>query len=199
MFSQPYIILVLLVEVLLFLAELSLSVISKKNKRLSVANTLDDIDFINLSKGYKTSISIFRISLFITFLLLMVLDLTDVSISYTDSLLFSIIAFLLIYLVSLLNVKNFIFYDDHFSVRAPFNFFRATVNIDYDQISDFRLYRALYNSYYLSIQMNNGEKKRIQFSGSSLPRNDLVIRIILNTKTGLKKDFRELRNKDDVF
>jgi hypothetical protein len=199
MFLRSYVIVVLIIEILLFLVELILSVTSPKNRELRKADKLEQISFIDLSEGYRTSISIFRISLFISFILLLVLNIGHFSFGNIESFLLVVVAFLLVYLVSLFNIKTFIFYDEYFIVSAPFNPFRANTMIEYENLHDFRLFRALYNSYYLSIELKNGEKKKIQFSASFLPRNDLSIRIILNSKAQLGKDFRKLHKEEDFL
>ena len=59
MFLRSYVIVVLIIEILLFLVELILSVTSPKNRELRKADKLEQISFIDLSEGYRTSISIF--------------------------------------------------------------------------------------------------------------------------------------------
>jgi hypothetical protein len=182
-----YIIALFLLEILIFGTELLFSFYNQKNRKLKKATSVNEVDFIDLSEGYRTSISFFRISIFISYLILVFIYL-DISRESTIERYIMIIIFgILVYLVSLYNVKTFIFYSDYFIVTAPFNFFQKDIIVNYYTIKSFTLYRALYNSFYLKLEYKNGNKQRIQFSGAFNPRNDLVIRLILNTRIGLFK------------
>jgi len=192
--EMQYILALFLLEVLIFLTEVLFSFINKKNKLLKQASLINDVNFIDLSEGYRTSISFFRVSLFIAYLILIFIYLDMSENNSFEKLVMIIILGILIYLVSLFNVKTFIFYTDYFIITAPFNFFQKDVLINYNSISDFKLYRALYNSYYLKLEIKNKKARTIQFSGSFNPRNDLVIRIIINTKAELKKDFSNVKS-----
>jgi len=184
-----YILVLFLLEILFFITELVCSFFNKKNHKLKKVSTTEGLDFIKLNEGYRTSISIFRISIFISYLIVIFIYL-DISKGTSIEKYFMIgIIGILVYMVSLYNIKTFIFYTDYFIVTAPFNFFKRDTLINYNSISNFRLYRALYNSYFLKIEMKSGQTRTIQFSGSFNPRNDLVVRIIINTEAGLKKNF----------
>jgi hypothetical protein len=188
MSEMKYILALFLMEIIIFITEVILSVFNKKNQKLKKASSLEDIDFIDLTEGYRTSISFFRVSIFICYLVLIFLYL-DVSKenSFEKFVMISVVGILL-YLVSLHNIKTFVFYTDYFIVTAPFNFFKKDTLVNYNSIRDFKLYRALYSSYFLKLDLNNQKTQTIQFSGSFIPKNELAIRIILNAKTGLKKD-----------
>ncbi len=192
-----YILVLFLLEILFFVTELVCSFFNKKNYRLKKVSTTEDLDFIKLNEGYRTSISIFRISIFISYLIVIFIYL-DISKGTSIEKYFMIgIIGILVYMVSLYNIKTFIFYTDYFIVTAPFNFFKRDTLINYNSISNFRLYRALYNSYFLKIEMKSGQTRTIQFSGSFNPRNDLVVRIIINTEAGLKKNFTNNKSEDN--
>jgi len=184
-----YILALFILEIVIFLTETLFSVFNKRNQKLKRASSMDEVDFIDLSEGYRTSISFFRISIFICYLILVFiyLDISDEN-SFEKYFMIGIVG-ILIFLVSLYNIKTFIFYTDYFIVTAPFNFLKKDTLVNYNSINDFRLYRALYSSYYLKLNLKNKKIQTIQFYGSFNPRNDLAIRIILNAKTGLKKDF----------
>ena len=190
-----YILALFLMEILIFLVEIVLSVRNKKNRKMKSATSLQELGFIDLEEGFRTSISFFRVSIFICYLILVFfyLDISRGS-SLEKFVMISTVG-VLMYLVSLFNIKTFIFYSDYFIVTAPFNFFRKDILINYNSISDFSLYRALYSSYFLKLRFRNQIFQTIQFSGSFIPRNDLAIRIILTLKTGLKKD--HLNRKSD--
>jgi len=192
-----YILVLFLLEILFFVTELVCSFFNKKNYRLKKVSTTEDLDFIKLNEGYRTSISIFRISIFISYLIVIFIYF-DISKGTSIEKYFMIgIIGILVYMVSLYNIKTFIFYTDYFIVTAPFNFFKRDTLINYNSISNFRLYRALYNSYFLKIEMKSGQTRTIQFSGSFNPRNDLVVRIIINTEAGLKKNFTNNKSEDN--
>jgi hypothetical protein len=195
MAKQIWIALILLLEMTLFLFEVFRASANPKNKQLRKANSLHNIDFIDLDKGFKTNISWFRISMFVAFVVL-VLILFDFR---KDNLFEEFIVYLslgaLIYVIALLNIKVFTFYNDYFIIKAPFDFLFKQKAVEYSAIEDFRLYRALYNSYILSLQIKGSKLLKIEFSASSIPRNNLIIRIILNSKTGLKKDFIHRKRK----
>ena len=184
-----YILALFLLEILFYTAELILSKFSKKNNQLRKVSTIEELHFIKLNEGYRTSISIFRISIFIAYIILVFLYL-DVLKEVTVETYFMIVSVgVLVYMISLYNIKTFIFYNDYFIVTAPFNFFKKDVIINYNEIIDFKLYRALYHSFYLKLQLQSGENRSVQFSGSLNPRNDLVVRVVINSEAGLGKDF----------
>jgi hypothetical protein len=195
MISKTYAIVIFTIEIVLFLTELWIAVRDQFNRKLKRANNIEDVDFLDMNQGYKTSVSYFRISLFLAYLILAILYFDAGKSNLFEAIVLYVLAGILIYMLSLLNIKTFIFYPDYFIVSAPFNFFRKETLISYSTISDFRLYRALYNNFILELRMKTGEINRIQFSGSAIPRNNLVVRIILNSKTGLKKDFIRKRWK----
>ena len=184
-----YILALFLMEILFYTTELILSKFSKKNNQLRKVSTIEELHFIKLNEGYRTSVSIFRISIFISYIILVFLYL-DVLKEVTVETYFMIVSVgILIYLISLYNIKTFIFYTDYFIVTAPFNFFKKDIIINYNEINDFKLYRALYYSFYLKLQLKSGETRSVQFSGSLNPRNDLVVRAVINTEADLGKDF----------
>jgi hypothetical protein len=182
----PYAIVVLVTEIGLFFTELIWASSSKKNRRLRETNTLDNIDFISLEYGYRTSISLFRISLFVAYLLFVMFSFDSFTTITGEVLVLYVIGGILVYLLAIRNIKTFIFYNDHFIISTPFNFFRSEQFIEYNAIHDYRIYRALYNSCILILNYKDGTTLKVQFSGSSLPRNDHVIRVILNSKLDLK-------------
>lgn len=192
-----YIVALFLLEILIYITELLFSVYSKNNQLLKKAKSSDDLDFIDLSEGYRTSISFFRISIFVSYLILIFIYLDITKVSTLERYIMIIIVGILVYFVSLYNIKTFIFYSDYFIVTAPFNFFKKDVIVYYYTINDFTLYSALYNSFYLKLQFKNGDYQRIQFSGAFNPRNDVIIHLILNTKTGLQKKYnhKKIRRK----
>jgi hypothetical protein len=189
MVKQIWIVLILLLEMTIFLFEVFRASVNQKNKQLRIANSLSDVDFIDLNKGFKTNISWFRISMFVAYVVL-VFSLFDFR---KNNLVEEFIVYLsvgaLIYVIALLNIKVFTFYNDYFVINSPFDFLFKQKTIEYSSLEDFRLYRALYNSYILSLQIKGSKPLKIEFSASSIPSNSLIIRIILNSKTGLKKDF----------
>jgi hypothetical protein len=189
MIGKNYAVGIFIIEVLLFLSEIVMASKSERNRKLKKAKSIVGLDFIDLKQGYKTSISIFRISLFISYLVLVILYFDANENNLTESVLLYFLGGVLIYMLSLMSIKTFIFYPDYFLVSAPFNVLRKEVLISYSSISDFRLYRALYNNFLLKIKMKSGEVVRIQFSGSSVPMNNLILKLILNSKTGMKNDF----------
>lgn len=192
-----YLLALFLLEILFYITELILSRFSKKNKQLRKVSTIEKLHFIKLNEGYRTSISIFRISIFIFYIILVFLYL-DVLKEVTIIIYFMIVAVgILVYMVSLFNIKTFIFYTDYFIVTAPFNFFKKDIIVNYDEIIDFKLYRALYHSYYLKLRVKSGGIRIIQFSGSLIPKNDLVVRVVINTEAGLGKDFSKDKPEKD--
>jgi len=192
------IIIVLVIEVVIFFAEVLLSAFSRKNRKMANSNFIDEVDFIDLEKGCRTGISVFRISMFIAyvFLVILMIDTSSAKNTIEEFILYILIG-ILIYMLSLMNLKVFNFYDNYFVVASPFHFFNKDMIIRYDEITDFHLYRALYNAYYLRLKFKDSPDKLIQFASVYLPRNDLIIRIILNTKTGLQKDFRSMPPEED--
>ena len=191
------IVLILSTEVAVFFAEVLLSSLNKKNRRMAGVNHLEDLDYVNLEKGYRTNISVFRVSMFIAYVILVIL-LIDSSTAENpiEELILYIIVGILIYMISLMNLKVFNFYPHYFVIGAPFRFLKKDRIIHYEDIEDFHLYRALYNSYYLRLKYKSSPDEIIQFSSAYLPRNDLVLRIILNSKTGMNKDFLEMEGED---
>ncbi len=184
-----YIVALFLLEVLIYLTEIIFSVFNKKNRILKSISSIEEANFFDLSEGFRTSISFFRVSLFIAYLILVFIYLDISENNSLDKFIMIIVFGILVYMVSLFNVKTFIFYSDYFIVTAPFNPFLRDILINYNKINDFRLYKALYSSYYLRLEIKNNHARTIQFSGSFNPRNDLVIRIIINTKANLGKKF----------
>jgi hypothetical protein len=192
------IVFVLSFEIVVFFIEVLLAYLNKKNRIMAKVNFIEDLDFIDLEKGYNTGISVFRISMFLAYVILVVL-LIDKSTAENpvEELILYIIIGILIYMISLMNLKVFNFYSNYFVIGSPFHFFNKDIIIRYEEIEDFHLYRALYNSYYLRLKYRNSPDKLIQFSAAYLPRNDLTIRIILNSKTVRNKDFQKLNIEDD--
>ncbi len=86
-----------------------------------------------------------------------------------------------------MNSKIFVFYSSYFVVSAPYNFFKKDVIINYSSIDDYKIYKALYNSFYLKLTLKDTGSMHIHFSGSYLPKNDLVLGYILEQKTGHNK------------
>lgn len=189
---------VLGIEIVVFLVEVMLSSLSKKNRQMAKVNLISEIDFIDLEKGYHTGISVFRISMFLAYIILVIM-LIDKSTAENqiEELILYIIIGILIYMISLMNLKVFNFYSNYFVIGSPFHFFNKDIIIRYEDIEDFHLYRALYNSYYLRLKLTNSPDKLIQFSAAYLPRNDFAIRIILNSKTSQSKNFQNLEDEDD--
>ncbi len=192
------IVIILSIEIAIFFAEVLLSSLNRKNRRLANVNHLKDLDFIDLEKGYRTNISVFRISMFVAYIILVIL-LIDSSAAENpiEELILYIIIGVLIYMVSLMNLKVFNFYSHYFVIGSPFLFLKKDRIIRYEDIEDFHLYRALYNSHYLRMKFKHSADEIIQFSSAYLPRNDLVLRVILNSKTSLNKDFQEMEDEDD--
>jgi hypothetical protein len=189
---------VLGIEITVFIAEVLLASLNKKNRRMAKANLIEKLEFINLEKGYTTGISAFRISMFLAYIILVILLIdTSTAENPVEELILYIIIGILIYMISLMNLKVFNFYSNYFVIGSPFHFFNKDMIIRYEDIEDFHLYRALYNSYYLRLKYRNSPDKLIQFSAAYLPRNDLAIRIILNSKTDQSKDFQKLTIEDD--
>ncbi len=182
-----YILIILLAEIVLFTVEVVLSSFNKKNKVLKEINFSNEVDFINLDKGFRTNNSIFRFSLFIVYIVLVVLYFDNSTVNFVEELVLYILGGILIYMVSLLNAKIFVFYSTHFVISAPFNFFKRELIVNYESIEDFEIYKALYNSYYLKLKLKDSKLLSIQFSGSYSPKNNLALRYILNKKTSLKK------------
>ena len=67
------IVIILLIELFIFISEIILASVFKKNKILKRNNPLEDTDIIDLKKGFRTNISIFRLSLFVVYFVLIVL------------------------------------------------------------------------------------------------------------------------------
>ena len=195
MATQALIIAVLLVETGLFLTEVLFSIFNAKNKQLRKAESIEDLDFIDLEEGVTTGISWFRVSLVISYVLLVLLLIDFSKTNILEEVLVYLAIGIIIYLLIVFNIKVFSFYQDRFIVWTPFRFFQPKLMIEYDQIKDFHIYSALYNSFYLNIELKDETKYRIEFSSSSLPKNDLIIRIILNSKTGLNKDVVRKKRK----
>jgi hypothetical protein len=190
MISKTYAIVILVIEVLLFIVEVLLASRNRANRLLRHVENIDELDFIDLKQGCRTSISIFRISLFVAYLVLVILYFDTDKSNLIEPIFLYFIGGVLMYMLSLMNIKTFIFYTDYFIVSEPFNFFRREILVSYSAISDFKLYRALYNNFFLKLKLKNGEVIRIQFSGSSIPKNNLILRMILNSKTGLRMNYK---------
>lgn len=195
MATRALIIVVLLAETGLFLLEVILSVFNSKNKQLRKVKALNELDFIDLEDGYTTGISWFRVSLVISYILLVLLLIDFSKTDLGEELIVYLGLGVLIYILIVFNIKVFSFYQDRFIVWTPFRFFQPKLMIEYDQIKDYQLYIALYNSFFLNIELRDTSKFRIEFSACSLPRNDLIIQTILNSKTGLNKDILRKRRK----
>ncbi len=181
-----YILALFLLEIIIFTTEIVFSCLNTKNRKLKKASNSDELDFIDLSEGYRTSISFFRVSIFISYLILVFIYLDISKENSVEKYLMIFVVGILVYMVSLFNVKTFIFYTDYFIVTAPFNFFKRDTLINYNAIGNFKLYRALYNSYFLKLNLKTNRTSTIQFSGSFNPRNDLVIKIIINSKIDIR-------------
>jgi hypothetical protein len=190
MVSYTFALVIFFSEVALFLVEVIMAVKNEKNRKLRNVDLVEEVDFINLSRGYRTSISFFRISLFIAYLILTVVYFDPGKKNFFEVSLFYFLGLILVYMLSLLHIKTFIFYNDYFIVSTPFNFFRKETLISYSSINDFKLYSALYNNFFLKLILKNNEIVFIPFSGSPVPKNNLIIRIVLNSRTGLNKDFK---------
>ncbi len=192
------VVLILSIEIAVFFAEVFLSSLNTKNRRLASVSKLEDLDFVDLEKGYRTNISVFRISTFVAYVILVILLIdTSTAENPIEELILYIIIGILIFMISLMNLKVFSFYSSYFVIGSPFRFLTRDKIIHYEDIKDFHLYRALYNSYYLRLKFKSSPDETIQFSAAYLPRNDLVLQIILNSKSGLNKDFQEMGEEDD--
>lgn len=191
------ILVVILIEVFIYFLEIILSVRSMENKQLRRANVIEECSFIDLQVGYRTGISYFRTSIFIAYVIV-VLVLLDSSWAEKaiNEVIFFILGGILIYMLTLMNQRIISFHSNYFIIGAPFHFFMRDAIIQYEEIEDFQLYQALYSSYYIRIKFKKGGEKLYQFSGSFLPRNDLLLRITLNSVTNLNKDFRKLKRRD---
>jgi len=192
--ERQYILALFLLEILIYAAEIVVAVLNKKNKILNDAKSLEGIDFINLSEGYRTSISFFRISIFISYIILVFISMDTSRNNFAEKLFMVCIIGFLVYLVSLYNVKTFIFYVDYFIVAAPFSFFQKDIIINYQAIRNFQLYSALFNLYTLKIELKNGKTRNIFFSGSLNPRNDLVIKLIISSRRTENDDNQPVRS-----
>jgi hypothetical protein len=188
----------LFIELGLFIAEVLTAARNDQNRKLRRVHRLEKVDFINLSKGYKTSISLFRISLFVTYLVLVVLYLNTSKKNSAEVILFYLLGLILVYMLSLSHIKVFIFYTDYFITNSTFNPFKKKILINYASIKNFYLYRVLYNNFYLKLELDNNETIYIPFSGSSLPKNHLIIRLVLNSMTGMNKDFQRKWKKPKI-
>ena len=195
MISKTYAIVIFVFEVIIFVTEVIIASRNHVNRKLRRFDSVNDIDFIDLKQGYKTSISLFRISLFIAYLVLAILYFDAGKGKLTESCLLYVLGGILMYMLSLMNIKSFIFYSDYFIVSAPFNLFRKEQLISYSSIAKFRVYRALYNNYFLKLTMKNNEIVRIQFSGSSIPRNSLILKHILRIKIGSEDEIFRKRKR----
>ena len=182
------IVIILLIELFIFISEIILASVFKKNKILKRNNPLEDTDIIDLKKGFRTNISIFRLSLFVVYFVLIVLFFDSGTDNFIEELILYILGGVLVYMVSIMNSKVFIFYDLFFVISSPFNFFRKDLIIYYDSIEDYHIYRALYNSFYLKLFLKESKIKYIHFSGSYLPKNDLALNTILKRKTEIDTD-----------
>lgn len=178
---------ILFAEVLIFVSEIVLASVNKKNKILRKNISIEDIGFIDLNKGFRTNISIFRFSLFIVYIILVVLYFDINTVNIVEELMLYFLGGVLIYMVSLMNSKVFVFYSSYFVVSSPFNFFKRDLMIDYDSIIDYKIYKALYNSFYLKLTLKDSKTLFINFSGSYFPKNDLTLRYILDKKTDIRK------------
>ena len=195
MVKYNWISLILAFETTLFLIEVLRAITDKRNKQLRKTNVLEGVDFIDLRKGYRTRVSWFRVSLVATYLVLMVLLVDFNKSNFLQEMMVYLAIGAMVYVIVLLNIKVFIFQDAYFAVYSPFDPFFKSCVIEYTDIKDFQIYRALYNAYIITLTMKNGSERKIEFSAMSVPRNDLVTRIILNSKTGLNKDFFNARRK----
>jgi hypothetical protein len=67
------ILIILVVELFIFIGEIVLASGFKKNKALKATNPFENTNIIDLQKGFRTNISIFRFSLFLVYVVLVVL------------------------------------------------------------------------------------------------------------------------------
>jgi hypothetical protein len=188
MIGYKSILIILLGELLIFITEIILASVFKKNKALKKANPFENNKFIDLKKGFRTNISIFRFSLFLVYIILIVLFFNSGSDNFFEELILYILAGALIYMVSVMNSKIFVFYESYFIVSSPFNPLRKNLIVNYNSIEDYHIYRALYNSFYLKIVLKDSTKRYIHFSGAYLPKNDLALKVILKHKTNIEKE-----------
>ncbi len=179
---------ILLAEVLIFISEIVLASSNKTNKAFRGNTTLENTGLIDLEKGFRINISISRVTLFLVYVILVVLYIDFSTDSVIEELTLYILGGILIYMVSLMNSKIFMFYSSHFVISAPFNPFRRDLIIHYDSIKEYEIYKALYNSFYLKLTLNDSRVLYIHFYGSYLPKNDLAIRYVLDKKTKLNKN-----------
>ena len=194
--NQLPILITILCEVIIYFTEMVLSARDSQNAVLRKANKIQECDFIDLQKGFRTGLSYFRTSMFIAYIVvvIMFIDASQAEKSLSNILLFVLIG-ILFYMLTMMNQRIFIFHTNYFIIGAPFHFFKRDAIIRYEEIENFQLYVALYSAYYIRIRFKDGSEKLYHFSGSFLPRNDLVLRVILNTVTGSKKDFRKSNRK----
>lgn len=177
------ILIILFVELFIFIGEILLASVNKKNKALIKKKSSEKGGDIILFNGFRTNISVFRFSLLLVYVVLIVLFFNSNSENLVEELILYVLGGILIYMVSIMNSKVFVFYDTYFVVSSPFNFFRKELIIDYDTIDEFHIYKALYNAFYLKLDLKDKSTKYIHFSGSYLPKNDLALSVILGIKT----------------
>lgn len=190
------ILIVILIEVAIYLGELVYSVRSAKNKQLRKANHLDECEFLNLHDGFRTGLSYFRTSMFIAYIIAVIIyiDSSQGEQPLEEILLFIALG-ILVYMVTLMNQRIFIFHSTYFIVGAPFHFLKKDAIIRYEEIEDFKLYQALYSSYYLRLRFKDSTERLFQFSESFVPRNYLIIQLALNSIKEMEKDFHRLSRK----
>ena len=116
------------------------------------------------------------------YVVLIVLFFNTGSENLVEELILYILGGILIYMVSIMNSKVFVFYESYFVISSPFNFFRKELLVSYSSIEKFHIYKALYNAFYLKLEMKGSGTTYIHFSGSYLPKNDLALSSILELK-----------------
>ncbi len=187
MASYFWVVLILLIEILIFVGEIVLASLNKTNKLLRKNDVLEINHLIDLENGFRTNISVFRFSLFIIYIVLVLLYFNTKSESLFEEIILYLLGGILVYMVSLMNSKIFVFYPSYFIVSSPFNFLRKDIIVNYHSIIDYEIYKALYNSFYLKLILTDSKTGYIHFSGAYLPKNDLVLRYILEKKTTIVK------------
>ncbi len=182
-----WVVVILLFEILIFIGEILLASLNKTNQLLRKNNASEINHLIDLKKGFRTNISVFRFSLFIVYIVLVFLYLNTKSESLFEEIILYLLGGILVYMVSLMNSKIFVFYSSYFIVSSPFNFLKRDVIVNYHSIVDYEIYKALYNSFYLKLILKDSKTVYIHFAGAYLPKNDLVLRYILEKKTNIVK------------
>ncbi|MGD2034401.1 MAG: hypothetical protein PVF73_05050 [Bacteroidales bacterium] len=189
MADHYWILALLTVEFIIFFGEIIFASFNKKNKAFKKDPDPEHSGFVDLKKGFRTTVSIARFSLFIAYILLVFLYI-DISRgkNIAEEIILYLLGGILVYMVSLMNARIFVFYTTCFVVSSPFNFFKRDMMIHYDSIVDYRIYKALYNAFYLKLTITDSKKPvYIHFYGSYLPKNDLALRYILDMKVKTKK------------